>query len=134
VIVQQDYAQNHSDKFEHKIINQAKMNDKGMAVFKDRLDSQLSLLDGAQSDEATREVEVTFTYYRMRHGATRALFGAMAGTDNITSTVIIRDRKGGKVLGKIKVVSKNATAIGTTRGLIEDHADKIINFIRSSKS
>ncbi|GAA5218971.1 DUF4410 domain-containing protein [Corallincola platygyrae] len=134
VVVEQAYVLNHSDKFEREIIDHANVTDKGMEIFETRLDSQLSQLGDSSANEATREVEITFTKYYMRHGAARALAGIMAGSDNITSTVVIKDSKDGKVLGKITVVSENPTATGSAKGLIEQHADKIISFIRTGKS
>ncbi|MCD2339263.1 hypothetical protein LRH25_02795 [Ideonella azotifigens] len=57
----------------------------------------------------------------------------MAGSDNIQSTVRLKDTATGKVLSEFKVESKNPTALFTSRGLIEEHADKIVATLRGEK-
>ena len=63
----------------------------------------------------------------------RALVGIMAGADSIRSAVKIVDASG-TVLGQIDINSKNATAWGTSKGLIEGHAEEIIEFATGVKS
>jgi hypothetical protein len=67
----------------------------------------------------------------MRHGATRALVGVMAGADNMQSSVQVRDKKSQAVVGEFFVESKNPTAMGTSRGMIVEHANKIVQYLRS---
>jgi Domain of unknown function (DUF4410) len=131
--VQQDYTYVASDSFSYEISDQAEVTEEGMAVFKERLDGKLEEL-GLSSDEANKTIEITFTNYRMRHGASRALVGIMAGSDNITSTVLIKDNATGEVVCEMEVVSKNSTATGSAKGLIQGHADKIVNYIKNGKS
>lgn len=82
---------------------------------------------------ADRKAEIVIVNYYMRHGATRALVGIMAGADNILSQVTVRDG-GGAVLGEFTVESKNPSAWGTSRGMIEEHADKIVGYLKAGKN
>ncbi len=71
--------------------------------------------------------------YYMRHGAARAMVEIMAGSDNIQSRVKIKDSSTGNVLSEFTVQSKNPTAWGTSKGLIEEHADKIVATLKGAK-
>ena len=53
---------------------------------------------------ASRKVAIRINEYRMRHGASRALVGIMAGKDTIRSTVEIRDGSG-HLLGSSEIDS-----------------------------
>lgn len=130
--VDQGYAYTESDFFSYEIIDEAGVSDEGMSIFKTRLDANLKRL-GLDGTDPDKVIEITFNSYRMRHGAARALVGIMAGKDNITSTVFIKEKTSGNILGKIQVVSQNPTATGTARGLIEQHADKITSYIKTGK-
>jgi len=110
--------------------------EEGMAILRERLTTQLSssglLADSA--DASAKIVEVTITNYRMRHGAARALVGIMAGADNIQSIVKVKDPVTGKVFSEFNVKSKNPSAWGTSKGLIEDHADEIVATLKNARS
>ncbi len=130
--VDQSYVYNASDSFSYSIIDEAEVTPQGMSIFKDRLKAQL-IESTLYSEDSNKEIEVTINNYRMRHGAARALAGIMAGADNITSTIRIKDKSSGDVVGEFQVVSKNPTATGTAKGLIEQHADKIVVYVKSGK-
>jgi hypothetical protein len=61
------------------------------------------------------------------------MVGVMAGTDNIKSTIKVKDQETGKALSEFTVESKNPTAWGTARGLIEQHADEIVATLTRAK-
>ena len=65
----------------------------------------------------------------MRADGARIMAGIFAGTDAIRTLVIVNDTDNTETLGEFSVVSKNSTAWGTTKGLIEGHADKIIKYL-----
>ena len=75
-------------------------------------------------------IEITFNNYYVRPGAARALVGVMAGVDNITSTVVIKEKDNDKIVGEFRVISKNATAWSSARDLIEQHVDVIISNLK----
>lgn len=130
--VNQKYSYSASDMFSHKIIDNASVSEEGMAIFKERLNLKLTQM-GLQGKDANKILEITFNNYRMRHGAARALVGIMAGSDSIISTIVIKDKETGTVEGSIRVVSKNPTAWGTSKGLIQKHVDKIVFYLKTGK-
>ena len=134
-IVQSEYRLAQGEKLKLQLSTPSTASEEGMAILRERLTTQLSssaLLAGA-SDVSSRIAEVTVTNYYMRHGATRATVGIMAGADNIQSTVKVKDPATGKVLSEFTAESKNPTAWGTSKGLIEEHADKIVGTLKSAK-
>jgi hypothetical protein len=126
--VKSQYHLVKSDKLELLLNTPPEAKEEAVTIFKDRLMSRLSsneLLAGP-GDTSSKTLEVTVTHYYMRPGAARALVGLMAGVDNIESTVTIKDRVSGNTLSEYTVESSNPSAWGTSRGLIEDHADEIV--------
>jgi hypothetical protein len=133
--VQSEYRLAPGEKLRLQLTTPPNASPEGIAILNSRLTTQLASngLLGAASDPAARIVDVTVTNYYMRHGATRALVGIMAGSDNIQSTVKIKDQTNGNVLSEFAVESKNPTAWGTSQGLIEDHADQIVETLKAGK-
>lgn len=134
-IVQSEYRLAQGEKVKLQLSTPPTASEEGMAILRERLTTQLSsnaLLAGG-SDASNRTVEVIVTNYYMRHGAARAMVGIMAGSDNIQSTVKIKDSSTGNVLSEFTVQSKNPTAWGTSKGLIEEHADKIVATLKGAK-
>lgn len=105
------------------------MSPEGLAILKERLDSRLSRALVAPGTADAVHVKVTITNYYMRNGAARFLVGIMAGKDSIKSLVQVIDPTTGKELGQLLVDSGNATAFGTSRGLLEGHANEIADFV-----
>ena len=126
--VRAPYQAGQSDRFTYELDNYGGMSPEGRAILESRLRSQLSsrLVPG---DAQANRIKIRVTYYRMRHGAARALVGIMAGQDRIVSEVSISS-PAGQPLGSLMVDSKNPTAMFTAKGLIEDHADEIVKFVR----
>lgn len=87
--------------------------DQFMAAVKGYLDSELrqqGLLAGKGAHGANR-VSVNITYYRMRSGFTRMMFGVFAGKDGIDGKVAIKDAKG-RTITTLDASSYNVTAMG----------------------
>lgn len=127
--VNQGYSSTSNDTFAYEITDNANVSEKGMLIFKERLNLKLTQLN-LKSEQSNKILEITFNNYRMRHGAARALVGIMAGSDSIISTIIIKDIETGKQEGSIRVASKNPSAWGSSKGLIEEHADKIVSYLK----
>ena len=122
------------DRFSYTIDNSGGMSAEALGIFRAKLDADLSAggLLAAPGSAAARRVDIHVTTYRMRHGAARGLAGIMAGKDSIKSTVTVVDAASGRELGSTKVESGNATAMGILRGLIEGHAEEIVQFLRGN--
>lgn len=131
--VTQRYSAAANDQFAYTIDNRGGMSAENLATLRSALDSQLRAagLLAATAASAERRVTITINEYRMRHGAARALVGIMAGKDTIRSTVKVV-ASDGKVLGSSEIDSGNATAWGTTGGMVEGHAEEIVNFLRGT--
>ena len=129
--VVQRYAAAPGEQFAYSIDNPGGMSAENLATLRAELDRQLSAAGALAAGQAgaTRRVAIRIHEYRMRHGASRALVGIMAGKDTIRSTVTVSDASG-KVLGSSEIDSGNATAWGTTGGLVEGHASEIVAFLR----
>lgn len=132
--VRENYSRVAGDKFTYEVVNTDGMSDEGLAMLKSQIDSMLTARGqraaGTESD--ARKLNIEITNYYMRHGATRFFAGIMAGRDSIRSTVKITDQAG-NVLGQTDVDSTNATAWGTSGGLIESHAREVVDFATGPK-
>ena len=131
--VQAPYRPDTASKLSYVITPKVAVSEEALGILRQRLDIQLNA-EGLLGPNPTRQVEISIVNYYMRHGAARALVGVMAGADNMQSTVTIRDTQTQAVLGEFKVESNNATAMGTSRAMIEEHADKIANYLKSGGS
>jgi Domain of unknown function (DUF4410) len=133
--VQSDYRLAQGEKVKLLLTAPPTATEQGLQILRDRLTMQLSNngLLAPTSDASARTLEVVVTNYSLRHGAARAMLGILAGTDNLQSTVTIKDQTTGNTLSEFVVESKNPSAWGTSRGLIEEHADKIVETLKGGK-
>ena len=118
-----------SQYFSYKVESLYKLSDQDLYVFTNRIETQLKqkLL---YQENTNKVIEITFDNYVMRDNSTRFVAGVFAGIDNITTSVVIKDKNSKKILGAFQVISKNATAWGSTNSLLEQHADKIISYLK----
>jgi hypothetical protein len=133
--IQTDYRLAQGEKVKLQLTAPPTATEEGLQILRDRLTMQLSNSDllAQTSDASARTVEVAVTNYSLRHGAARALLGILAGTDNLQSTVTMKDQTTGRTLSAFAVESKNPTALGTSRALIEEHADTIVETLKGGK-
>ena len=108
----------------------SEMSEEARGIFRQRLQAALGKAGLLGSGRAAATLEVVMTRYQMRPGAARAWVGAMAGTDRLDSTVSVRAPGKGSVTQQFSVSSKNVTAWGSSRGLIQKHADQIVRRLR----
>lgn len=83
--------------------------------------------------ETNRDVVIQVTYYRMRSGFTRMMFGVMAGKDGVASTVTVLDAKTGEEIGASEVNTYNVLAVGGEQDVARMHAEEIANFLDGKK-
>ena len=100
-----------------------------MSIFRTRLDSQLAASGKSMpaGSKGVSQVSITITTYEMRHGAARALLGIFAGKDTMISIVDVKDPNTNEIKNSFEVESFNISALGTSKGMIEDQADQIIS-------
>lgn len=129
--VQHEYVHSDQDRFAYDIVTAVSVTDIGLSIFTLRLDQSLKQLDIDASEGATKTARITFIRYYVRHGATRVFAGIAAGVDKIVTNVEIIDNQTGQAVSKFVVSSTNPSAIWTAKGLIQQHADKIANYLKS---
>ncbi len=129
--VQKPYEPVAGEQFTYAIQPVAEVSAEALDIMDARLKSRLGDRLQRALEPSGRRIEIAITNYYMRHGAARHLLGIMAGADNILSRVKVRDAAG-DVLAEFVVESGNATAWGTSRGLIEDHVDKIVTYLQAA--
>ena len=78
----------------------------------------------AEQAEGALTMDITVTEWRMRGGATREIFGVLAGKDGITSDVTVRDSSGAS-LGTLAVVTYNITSYGG-EAVVQMHGEEIV--------
>tara|TARA_E500000178_G_C16666315_1_gene592996 strand:+ start:123 stop:614 length:492 start_codon:yes stop_codon:yes gene_type:complete len=125
----EEFQPKGTEKFSYELKDWYKITKTERGVFENRLETMLieKNIFGASSDLV---LEITFEEYFVRDASSRLLAGVLAGIDNITTSVIIKNKENGEVLGRFKAISKNATAWGSKNSLIEQHADKIVSFLQ----
>ena len=80
-------------------------------------------------DNASAQVDVKVTAYRMRSPMTRFMLGFLSGQDGIDSEVTITDARTGQILGSSTVTSYNATTIVGEDGVARMHGQEIAKFV-----
>lgn len=134
--VQSAYQPLPGEKIVYDIKNNVEVSEEAFRIMRARLNGQLQVngLLAAWIEESDKLVEITITNYYMRNDATRLLIGIMAGVDKITSTIRVKNRKTKTVLAEFVVHSKNPSAWGSSRGMIEEHVDRIVQYLKSGQS
>ena len=110
--------------------NQGGDDEEGIAQLERTIRDSLSsagLLAVPGSEAGT--IEVTLRHYYLRSNGARFWAGVMAGRDKIISDVRVLDADG-NVTGSFQVESTNTTALGTSDGLREKHAQEIVDNLR----
>ena len=74
---------------------------------------------------AESKIDIVLKHFYVRSNGARFWAGIMAGRDKIVSDVRVLDAEG-KQAGRYEVETTNATAWGTTDGLMDKHAEEIV--------
>lgn len=130
--VEQGYTYKKGDSFSFEIIDQANVPEEGMNIFESRLKENLNKL-GYASGSPNKVLEITFTNYQLLNTAKRAIFGAFAGSDNIKSTVKIKEKGSGKVIGQLMVESVTGSIYASSTSIVQGHADKITDYLKTGQ-
>ena len=83
----------------------------------------------SSSDSAQYSAIVDIHAFRMRNDAARLTVGIMAGCDNISSTVSIKDNSSGARVGSANVAIKECAAWGVADQVMKKYADGVVSFI-----
>ena len=134
----QEYNPGNNDKFSYFFTTVNSSNEvpqETIDVMGARLKSALAKSShfASNKDVEHNEIEVSFYQYNVKNTAARFAVGVLAGGDVIKTRVIVRNSQTKRRLAEFDVVSENNSAWGTTSGMIEDHADKIVNYLVANK-
>lgn len=126
-VVHKGYKAAAPETFWYELKGNEDTDEAALAQLRTQLDAKLAeaRLAGDKNVAGSRRVEIAITHYYLRSNATRILAGIMAGRDKVTSAVQVKG-DGGETLASFDIESTNATAWGTSGGLIGKHADEII--------
>jgi len=130
--IEQNYTYKKGDSFSFEIIDQANVPEEGMNIFKNRLTENLNKL-GYGGSTPNKVLEITFTNYHLLNTAKRAMFGLFAGSDDIKSTVKIKDKSSGNVVGQIMVETVTGSIYSSSTSIIQGHADKITDYLKTGQ-
>lgn len=130
--IEQGYTYKKGDTFSFEIIDQANVPEEGMNIFKTKLKENLNKL-GYSGSSPNKVLEITFTNYHLLNTGKRVMFGAFAGSDNITTTVKIKEKSNGNVVGQLMVESVTGSIYSSSTSIVQGHADKITNYLKTGQ-
>ncbi len=130
-VVHKGYKAAAPETFWYELKGNADTDEAALAQLRAQLDAQLAeaRLAGGRNVAGSRRVEIAITHYYLRGNATRILAGIMAGRDKVKSAVQVKGDDG-ETLASFDIESTNATAWGTSGGLIGRHADEIVSRLK----
>lgn len=103
-----------------------------LAAVRGHLKNELGKRGLLAMDQEANHIDLNVTYYRMRSGITRMMFGVFAGKDGIEADIEIRDISSNKVMGKLSASSYNVMAIGNEDDIARIFAEKAAEEIEKS--
>lgn len=127
--VHQSHARVAGQAYEYSFANQGGDDQEGIAKLDAVIQSHLRNANLLASGSADGKIEVVLKHFYVRSNGARFWGGIMAGRDKIISQVRILDASGAQV-GSFEVETMNATAWGTTDGLMQKHAEEIVTRLR----
>ena len=100
-------------------------------LFESHLQRKLDELDlNAGSDPRhTHTAKIIFEEFQLRDDTERVMIGIFAGTDKVISSVEVISNAGNELVGEAIIESNNASAWASNSGLLEKHAQKVIDFL-----
>ena len=131
--VAKEYQRSPDDLFSYSVKTDSSVEvpQETISVLEDRLTAELTkrnMFASSDSDK-NRRIEITINKYNMRSDGARFWGGIFAGTDIIDTLVLVKSHDGGETLAEFTLVSKNESAWGSSKGMIEEHADLIVKYL-----
>ena len=104
-------------------------------AIKGHLDAELRKrgLAAATDEKNVVRIDSTATYYRMRSGVSRMMFGILAGKDGVECDVQLVNRETGQSVGQLKVSSYNMLAVGGEDDVARMLAEEIAKVIEANR-
>ena len=116
VRVNQPYAPSVNQKFNFEIENKSTLSDETLAIFRDELAGQMiaAQMLTISTDTTSKPLHIVIE---------------TAGTDHISSSVTVKDAITDAALAKYHVESHNQPPWGKPRGLMAEHAAKLVSYL-----
>jgi len=127
--VRQGWDVTPDDRFAYEVVEHVEMTEDGRSVFDESLQEYLADAGVGANGEATRNVNIEITDYQMQHGAARYFLGWFAGDDIMISEVTVTDAANGSQLGQSTVKTESRGGGGSVAGLIDGHAEQIVDYL-----
>lgn len=130
-VVRQSYKASATETYWYQVKGNQDTDADSLAMFQRQLDEKLeqARLRGREGGADARKVTIAIEHYYMRSNGARFWGGIMAGRDKIKSRVDVADASG-KTAASFDVESTNATAWGTSEGLVGRHAEEIVERLK----
>jgi len=128
--VNQGWNPGSDERFGYEIVERAEMTEDGRSVFDDHLQAHLGAAGVGENGAATRNVNIEITDYQMQHGAARYFLGWFAGDDIMISEVTVTDAASGERIGRSTVKTESRGGGGSVSGLIDGHAEQIVDYLK----
>jgi hypothetical protein len=131
VIMPYHPAQNLKVSYSLSASQSIEVPDEVLEMMRTQLDRRLSArnLLGLQADSGLNKAEILITGYRMRHGATRAMVGILAGCDGIESKVTVKESGTGETIGIASFESSECSAVIPAQKTINGHIEKMVDYL-----
>ena len=111
--------------------NQGGDNHAAIARLDNVIQSRLRAEGLVRTGEDNPRIEVVLRHFYVRSNATRFWAGIMAGRDKIVSNIRVIGTDGSQI-GNFDVETFNSTAWGSSEGLMERHAEEVVNRLKSA--
>ena len=111
--------------YAYSFSNQGGDDEAGIATLDGLIQMKLRQAGLLAEDASDHKIEVVVKHYYVRSNGARFWAGIMAGRDKIISNVRIVAADGAQ-MGSFDVETTNATAYGSSEGLMMKHADEIV--------
>ncbi|KAB7762486.1 DUF4410 domain-containing protein [Xanthomonas maliensis] len=125
-VVRQSYKADAGTTYVYTLHGNADTDADSLATFRQQLDAKLKAaqLLGTAGAPGARTLDITVTHYYMRSNGARFWAGVMAGRDKMATSIAVK--QGDATLAAFDVESTNATSFGSSGGLMETHAEEIV--------
>jgi len=133
--VHEPYQAEPGHNFTYNIINNGKAPLEALNILRVRVIDQLDAagLTTQGGSGAPRIAEIVVTKYQMRPGWEKLGVGSVDGSDRISTSIIVKDAISQAVLSRFEAESKYSSSLISPRSLIQKHADKIVNYLKTGK-
>lgn len=129
--VHQSHSAPTGQVYGYSFSNQGGDDNNGIARLDGVIQSHLRQAGLIDAGNANPKIKVVLKHYYVRSNGARFWAGIMAGRDKIVSNVRVVGADGSQV-GNFDVETFNSTAWGTTDGLMQKHAEELVDRLKAS--